>query len=248
MRALSLQAEQSPVGTIYRAATPEHFALFYTGSDFEGRLNGEEAERLANTIEQLTSARVALTSCHQVHGTTVKSFRQSDGWCEESECDALWTNTRPSAVAIKVADCLPVTMIDPGAMLVANIHSGWRGAAAKIVEATVREVESHSNFAPSRAHVYLGPSIRQCCFEVGEEVVEAFTTAFGDVSAYTDRRRGQRPYLDLVGITGAALERLGFAGGAIFDSGVCTRCDERFHSYRRDRGRSGRNLAMAVLT
>ena len=248
MRPLSLEAVQSPVGTIYRAATPEHFALFYTGSEFEGRLNGAAADELSRTIETLTGTRAPLTSCHQVHGITVKTFRQSDGWCEESECDALWTDTRPSAIAIKVADCLPVTLVDPGARLVANIHSGWRGAAAKIVEATVSEVERHSNFAPSRSHVYLGPSIRQCCFEVGEEVVDAFQCAFGDLAGFIDRERGERPYLDLVGITGAALERLGFASGVIFDSGICTRCDERFHSYRRDRGRSGRNLAMAVLT
>jgi YfiH family protein len=247
MQLAPLTTDDSPVGTIHRATTPDGFVLFYTGVDFDGRLGAESVERIIATMAKVGGSPAALTTCHQVHGVGVAAFRQSEGWCEEASCDALWSASHRSALAIKVADCLPVTLFDSGAMTFANIHSGWRGSAAKIVEATIREVEAHSHFSPARAHVWLGPSIRQCCFQVGEEVIDAFSAAFGDVSSFVDRTRGERPYLDLVGVTGAALERLGFASGAILDSGICTRCDTRFHSYRRDSGQSGRNLAIAAL-
>lgn len=241
-------AESSPLGTVYLAPTPDNFVLFYTGSEFDGRLANGVSDVVRQFLHDRFQLDASLTTCHQVHGTAVKTFRgDATGWCEESACDALWSNARGSAIGIKIADCLPVTLIDPGASAFANIHAGWRGASSDIIGAALSEVEQHSMFAPSRAHAYLGPSIRSCCFEVGEEVVDAFTARYGDsVQAAVDRTRGERPYLDLVAIATDVLVRRGFSLGSVIDSGICTRCDERFHSYRRNGANAGRNLAIAA--
>jgi copper oxidase (laccase) domain-containing protein len=160
-----------------------------------------------------------------------------------------------------VADCLPVSIIDPQNHVIANIHSGWRGAAQGITAATLGAMK----FDPPEAFAFLGPSIRVCCFEVGEEVAAQFDQRF------VDRTLGAKPHVDIVALTLSVLRERGFAEERIVDSGLCTRCDggvsrsrgpevsgystarsrdpetsrPLFHSYRRDK-RSGRNLAIVA--
>ena len=145
------------------ANVPPGFRLFYTTADFDGRVD----DRIREFVRP-----AKLFSCHQVHGIRVED-RQSclSGQAglpvlHEPECDALWSDEKDSALAIKVADCLPISIIDPKKSIIANIHSGWRGAVQRITEITLDAVpcEARESFA------FLGPSIRVCCFEVGEEV------------------------------------------------------------------------------
>ena len=127
----------------------------------------------------------------------------------------------------------------------ANVHSGWRGAAARVVPAALEALASLHGTRPSSIRAWLGPSIRGCCFEVGEEVVEAIETAYGGIDDLVDRSRGVRPHVDLPGLTTRILRDAGVDAEAIDDSGLCTRCEGSiFHSYRRDRERSGRNLML----
>src|SRR5262249_16862502 len=97
---------------------PRGFRLFYTTIDFDGRID----QRIRDFVAPAT-----LSSCHQVHGAKVCTAPVS-----ESECDALWSDQRNTALAIRVADCLPVSIIDPKNSVIANIHSGWRGAVQNI--------------------------------------------------------------------------------------------------------------------
>jgi polyphenol oxidase len=197
---------------------PDGFSLFYTTVDFPGRI----------TPELLALAGVPLANCNQVHGATVVKAPREDRWRECDSCDALWTDERGKALAIKVADCLPVTLVDPETHVIANIHSGWRGAVQNIVAKTIDAVPIRSGLA------YLGPSIRVCCFEVGEEVAEQFPPQ------HVDRTRA-KPHVDLVAYTKDLL-----GGFDVIDSELCTRCDGSiFHSYRRDRS-GGRNLAIVA--
>src|SRR5262249_47968226 len=153
------------------------------------------------------------------------------------ECDALFTAERGVALGIKVADCLPVSLCDPVHRVIANIHSGWRGAVQNITAEMLDTLARDTAFDPAAAWAYLGPSIRVCCFEVGEEVAVRFD------ERWIDRTRGAKPHVDLVRMTEELLRARGVA--RVIDTGFCTRCDPRFHSYRRDK-KSGRNLAIAA--
>ena len=152
-------------------------------------------------------------------------------------CDALFTDQCHVALGIKVADCLPVSLCDPVHRVIANIHSGWRGAAQNITAETLDTLARETAFDPGTAYAYLGPSIRVCCFEVGEEVAAQFD------QRWIDRARGAKPHVDLARMTEAILRRRGVA--QVIDTGLCTRCNPMFHSYRRDK-KSGRNLAIAA--
>lgn len=210
----------TPIGRIVTPPfVPDGFSLFYTTVDFPGRI----------TPELLAVVGVPLASCNQVHGATVVEAPRDDRWRECDSCDALWTDQRGKALAIKVADCLPVTLIDPAKHVIANVHSGWRGAVQNIVAKTLDAVP----LTPG-ALAYLGPSIRVCCFEVGEEVAEQFP------AKYVDRSHA-KPHVDLPAFTRDVL-----AGFEVFDSELCTRCEGSiFHSYRREKS-GGRNLAIVA--
>ncbi len=239
--------EPSPIGRIVIPETlPPGTALFYTTKDFPGRLRDDIARDLIAIVRSRFGIESSLATCNQVHGATVLEVEPQSGWRECDSCDALWSASQGVALAMKVADCLPVTLIDPESRIIANIHSGWRGGVQRITAVAIDKLLKGSTFDPKRAFAYLGPSIRVCCFEVGEEVVEKFAAAYSRLLSYVDRSRA-KPHIDLPGLTSALLIERGFVVERIVDSGICTRCDGSiFHSFRRDGAGGGRNLAIVA--
>jgi YfiH family protein len=184
----------------------------------------------------------ALATCVQVHGRNVIRAAREANWRECDSCDGLWSSDRGTALGIKVADCLPVTIADMEHGVIANVHSGWRGAVQKITAAAIDAIGAGT----AAAQAWLGPSIRACCFEVGEEVVEQFQDAYAEAERFVDRSAA-KPHIDLPALTTTLLIERGLKPRNIHDSGLCTRCDGSiFHSYRRDAKRGGRNLAIAA--
>jgi len=232
--------EDSTLGRVVVANdVPAGFAVFYTTIDFDGRLTHDVAGELTRFIHDRFGITASLNTCTQVHGKSVARAHRAERWRECDSCDALVTSERHVALGIKVADCLPIAMIDPTNEVMANVHSGWRGTVQQITAATVDELLQSTAFDPREAHAYLGPSIRSCCFEVGEEVASQFD------AAYVDRRRA-KPHVDLARLTADVLRERGFRADRIHDSRLCTRCEGSiFHSFRRD-GKGGRNLALAA--
>jgi hypothetical protein len=228
-------AEQSELGRIVIApALPAGKALFYTTLDFDGRIS----DGLTRLLAQRFGIDAELYTCTQVHGTSVQHVGHASQVATSDPCDALWTDQHHVALGIKIADCLPVTLID--GETIANIHSGWRGAAQRITTVTLDTLERGSSFNSKTACAYLGPAIRVCCFEVGEEVAAQFPSGVVD-------RTHAKPHVDVPALTVDLLLQRGFRPDCIFDSGLCTRCDGSiFHSFRRDGKGGGRNLAIVA--
>jgi polyphenol oxidase len=222
--------EQSALGRIVvPPSVPPGFAVFCTTIDYPGRI---VAGDLTSLIHQRFGLQTSLTTCRQVHSATVVRGQREESWRECDSCDALWTDEKQSALGIKVADCLPIALIDASRGVIANVHSGWRGAAQRITAAAL----DAAPLDPSATLAYLGPSIRQCCFEVGDEVATQFDAAFVD-------RSRPKAHLDLVAFTTALLRERGVT--QIDDSGLCTRCEGSiFHSYRRQGPNGERNLML----
>jgi YfiH family protein len=164
----------------------------------------------------------------QVHGATVRRATEPPSarrpYAHE---DGQATALADAAAIVFVADCLPVLLAAEGA--VAALHCGWRPLAAGIVDEGVAALRELGATGPIAAA--LGPSARGCCYEVGEEVHEHF-------AAY-DARRGQN--LDIAAVARAQLEAHGIE---VDDAGLCTICDERFFSHRRDKGVTGRQAGV----
>ena len=181
-------------------------------------------------LRELTGLPVA--RCSQVHGREVVRLttRPDDG--ARPEADGIATNVPGVAALVLTADCLPVALHAPGA--VAMVHAGWRGLAAGVLDEGLQALRELGGDGPVLAAI--GPGAGGCCYEVGEEVREAFA----DVPEARDGRTIDLPTV--------ARKRLRDAGVAeVQDAGICTMCDERFFSHRRDRGTTGRQGGVAWL-
>jgi YfiH family protein len=164
----------------------------------------------------------------QVHGATVRRATEPPSaerpYTQE---DGQATALADAAAIVFVADCLPVLLAAEGA--VAALHCGWRPLAGGIVEEGERALREVGGEGPLTAAI--GPGARGCCYEVGDEVHEHF--------ASYDARRGQN--LDLAVVARAQLEAHGIE---VLDTGLCTICDDRFFSHRRDKGITGRQAGV----
>ncbi len=93
------------------------------------------------------------------------------------EADGVMTDEHGVALVVQVADCVPLLMADPRTGAVAAVHAGWRGTAANIAAAAVRRLQQQYGCRPEDLVAAIGPCIGACCYQVGPEVREAFTSA-----------------------------------------------------------------------
>lgn len=175
--------------------------------------------------ESLDRDPASVVMGHQVHGADVQVRDRAGGAL--ARVDAQVTASADLTPLVLVADCVPLVLAAPGA--VAAVHCGWRGVAAGIVQATVRDVRE---LGGDRLAAVIGPGIGPCCYRVGPDVLERFGV------------RG--PALDLPACIAAELERSGV--DEVATAGVCVSCHpELFFSHRRDGGVTGRQAGLAWL-
>lgn len=170
-------------------------------------------------------------SVRQVHGEVVLEYTANRFAGEPPSADGITATDGRVALTLVTADCLPVLLAD--GERVAAVHAGWRGFAAGIVERALEKFEDTGSIT-----AWIGPAIGPCCYEVADEVAMAVACRAG---AGCIRARSPRPHLDLPG----AARRVLFDAGLrdVRASVICTRCDDRWASYRRDGQQAGRNVA-----
>lgn len=204
-----------------------------------GGLVGDAPERVEENwrrLEAETGLRFARV--RQVHGARVVHPRAPGPPVEEA--DGVISTERGLAACVSVADCVPVLIADPRTGAVAAVHAGWRGTFARAAEAGVRALAASAAAPPERLLAAIGPSIGRCCYEVSPELAEQFTAGMGPVIS----RGSAGPHLDLWEANRRVLVEAGLREDAVEVVGKCTSCEPGlFFSHRRDRGRTGRQVA-----
>ena len=177
--------------------------------------------------------RVART--RQVHSNRVNVVSsKTEGFVG----DALITRAEGQWLAVSVADCVPVYLLDARHMVVGMVHAGWRGTLEGIVRACVEKMKSEFGSDPAQTSAVVGPGIGPCCFEVSQDTAARFEEFCpGSMSG---------GHVDLFKANRSELEKLGVECQAC--DPICTSCNEElFFSHRRDKGVTGRMLAMITL-
>jgi purine-nucleoside/S-methyl-5'-thioadenosine phosphorylase / adenosine deaminase len=174
----------------------------------------------------------------QVHGTEVREWDEPPGagrdgfaspGAELEKVDGHTTTAAGLALLVLVADCLPVALASPSRA--AMLHCGWRGLAGGIVE---RALEGFSDIPAA----VVGPGIGACCYEVGQEVLDAFADLDGVAAGRM---------LDLRAVAEAKLRAAGVERIEHVD--LCTYCrEDMFFSHRRDHGVTGRQSGLVWRT
>lgn len=197
-----------------------------------------------------------LARVKQVHGRAVRVLERGQvsgaDLAHVPEADAIVSNEPGLALAVQVADCVPILLADRRGGIVAAVHAGWRGTAAGIVNEAVSAMV-RLGAEPSTLVAALGPSIGPCCYEVGGELVEAFLAAGHsrrDVDRWFSRvegdgQRGGALRLDVAHSNVDQLVEAGLPREQIHVCGLCTQSYRTvFDSYRADGSEAGRMVAV----
>jgi hypothetical protein len=228
-------------GVSYKDETmPYSFSLaLHTGEKKEDIIFNRQA-----FAKQLSfSAPPYFVLANQTHSDNITIIDQTktQGWQKEEDaienCDALITNLPHVLLCVLTADCVPILLYDPKTEVVATVHAGWRGSAAKIVQKTVEKMQHSFGTEPKNILASIAPAIGKCCYEVNKEVIEHFKAY-----PHAYRQTKQEKYmLDLADINQQQLLDTGLTSSHIEMSHVCTACEvENYFSYRKEQGCSGR--------
>jgi copper oxidase (laccase) domain-containing protein len=168
--------------------------------------------------KQLGLVKKSFVTAQQVHGHEIAVI---DSALSGDRCfdgvDGLITNQPGVSLGIYVADCCAIFLVDPVRRGLGLIHSGKKGTELAIVEKAIRAMREHFASVPRELLVQLSPCIRPPHYEI-------------DFASEIVRQ-----------VRAAGVEQ-------IHDTGLCTACDlERYYSYRAERARTGRMLALLAL-
>jgi YfiH family protein len=157
------------------------------------------------------------------------------------ESDALYTNTKNNFLAISIADCIPVFLYEPEKKIAVGIHSGWKGTLNKITTVTIEKLKKDFYINTENIFAYIGPGISLQHFEVGKDVFDLFENDVKEI-------RNGKYFLDLKKHNYLQLISLGIQSVNIEVSDYCTYKEkDLFHSYRRDKDKSGRMIGVIGL-
>ena len=205
---------------------------------FEQRLGptrGEEREEARRRVAQALEGGGRLLLLKQVHGIEVTVAP----WEGRPEADAAVADGPRLLLGIETADCLPILIVDPRRRRVAAAHAGWRGTARGVAARAVEALVAAGS-DPGDLLAALGPSIGPCCYEVGEELREAFGPA--GAAFFRPGPRG-RPHLDVRAANQEQLVAAGLPAHHIHHVRDCTACRaDLYHSFRRDGPGAGRMI------
>lgn len=209
---------------------------------------GSSAEALHENRERL-ARRVGypakrLFCVKQVHGRGVVRVGggQEPGELVGVEADALISDQPDVCLGVVTADCMPVLIASTARPAVAAAHAGWRGAAAGVLEATVKALSANYGCDPTELVAAVGPCVGGEVYEVSPEVAAHFSSIEGAVRP----SKGEGKLVDLKRVAAARLGAAGVSKVALAPH--CTLGEpELFHSFRRDGEAAGRQLNVIGL-
>lgn len=212
-----------------------------------------EAESVSEAPALITARQVHSAVSLVVGGSdaqSVSDFVNLEGRAV-LEADGLMTSATGVLLGIQTADCVPVFVVDTRLRAVANFHAGWRGTAARVVEVGVAKMMAEFGSRPEELVAAIGPSIGACCYSVGDEVFEAFTSGFAYGEALFSRGAdaGSAAHLNLWEANRRQLLDCGILAGRISVVGECTGCaglpgQSRYFSHRCEKGFTGRMMSV----
>lgn len=237
-------------GRALRSRSLEHFARhFFTSLPLTLRgEDGQEDREWSHVAATIGVPQHRLLRLEQVHGNEVVVVRAGqtlpgDFTWREPQADIILSDDPAVALAVQVADCVPLLIADRASRAVAAAHAGWRGTAVDVAGTAVTALAREFGSRPENLVVAHGPSIGPCCYEVGEELVDAFRP--GRFSQKTDRwffrDAAGHLRLDLWAANRDQLLSAGVAAENIHQAALCTASlPKLFASYRRDGKGTGR--------
>ena len=182
---------------------------------------------------------------NQIHSDNIYIYDIENEDIKNKEGDAIITKEINTAVGVFTADCVPIIIVDVKNNIIASVHSGWRGTFNSIVLKTIEKMLKEFNIDINETKVFIGPHIRQCCYEISEELKEAFIdkTKIREDILFKDKN------LNMEECILKDLREVGIKEDNIYSLKLCTYCAEdiKLYSYRKSVGSYGRLFSFAFI-
>lgn len=224
-----MNLKEIPQGTILET---EQFVAFF------GK-KGSEVANLKTAFPDLQFRRVK-----QVHGNAIVESTSKENDFDRV-ADAHYTFEKNLGLCVITADCVPLLIYCHSPRLVCGIHAGWRGVANRIIPTAIHHLISLGARAEDMS-ILIGPHIQQNSFEVDRPVEEELLRAANVTAEDVVKRSGEKSYVDLRGIVFAQLFEFDIAHEQVKSLFIDTKIDNNYHSFRRDRENSGRQISFIV--
>lgn len=217
------------------ADAPFGFNLGFGIGDNDGRVE----EHLLAFLTSLDLSPDEVAFMDQVHEARVADALEPGVY---TATDAIVTDRPGLALAVRVADCLPIVLYAPAENVLGAVHAGWRGTAEHLAARTLDHMASTYAVDPAGVFAVIGPSAHVCCYEVDDTVARLFP------ASVVARSGNGILKLDMPAATIQQLTDAGVPRDHIEIDPLCTICNPSlFHSHRRDGKRSGRMLSVACM-
>ncbi|MCV6608389.1 MAG: peptidoglycan editing factor PgeF [Campylobacterales bacterium] len=179
----------------------------------------------------------------QIHGNDVVTVDENIDFQNPPTCDSLITNIKNKPLMVMVADCTPILFYDEKQKAIGAIHAGRAGAFLNIVKETALKMAKTYGTKIEDLKVHLGTSIKNCCYQVNEEIEkEANSLGYG----FSISKTGNGIFLDVNKILNKQLKDLGITD--IEESGSCSSCEsDSLFSYRKDKEKQGRMAGVIMM-
>lgn len=199
--------------------------------------NTEEGQKNIDSLKEDFKVNEVIY-LNQIHSDNVFIFNGDAEEFIKREGDAIVTNKDNVIIGAFTADCVPVILVDEVKGVIAAIHSGWKGTFNSITKKTIEKMIQEYEVKIEDIKVYIGPHIRQCCYEVSEELKEEFLnkTKIKEDELFDGRNLSmERCILE-------DLRSINIEEDNIYTINLCTYCEDKIKlfSYRKSVGTYGR--------
>jgi polyphenol oxidase len=201
---------------------------------------GDRNSELANIKQEfpnLQFQRLRQTHGLEIFSTTLETVN------EIPEGDAHWTRESNLGLCISTADCIPLFVVDSKTSTIGAIHAGWRGVRDQIAKALILEIQNKCGTRIEDLSVFIGPHIQLSSFEVEDPIRESLLGTIKDSQNCFLTSGAGKSLVDLNLVIHRQLSELGIAPDRIIGEKVDTKTESRYHSFRRDSIRAGRQLS-----
>ena len=223
----------------------------------------EKRELLNKNYDYLCSAlnidKKFIIRPYQTHSDNIAVIRKEENITENENLeindkfngiDGIITNKPGINLMLTFADCTPIFLYDKVNNVIGNIHSGWKGTLQKIGQKAVYKMVKEFGSNPKDIIACIGPCIKKCHFEVGEDVKNLFEKEFSYLNRINDiieksKEKEGKFFIDTDLINKLILEEAGLSKENIINSNICTVCKKDYmHSYRGSDNKDGRNISL----
>jgi hypothetical protein len=194
--------------------------------------DGSSREGCERILEESSALSGDLVLVNQVHGSNIVRADQPS-----EPADGIITDEPGEVLGIRVADCVPIWLVDPHRKAAGIFHAGRKGTYLKIAALGMKALSDTYGCDPPNVKAYIGPSAGPCCYEVSEELAEDFKSAGLPVI-------GRQ--IDLWEANRRQLKAAGLKSENVYVSEKCTICSPQYYSYRRNHT-SCRNLCVVSI-